>query len=81
MGLTTVHVLSASLDGKAYVGFELGCDWDEEHGAGVLLHGKRVVDVGHASVSFHEGDAGADARRAKKGVAAKGGGAARGRKK
>ena len=35
IGLSDVHVLSVFKDGAAYVGFEFGCVWDEEHGAGV----------------------------------------------
>jgi hypothetical protein len=40
--------------GHAYVGLELGCTWDEEHGAGVLLHKGRVVEVGQADTSFDD---------------------------
>jgi hypothetical protein len=36
IGLSNVHVLSVVKDGAAYVGFEFGCIWDEEHGAGVM---------------------------------------------
>ena len=63
MGLTYVHVLHNALDGVAYLGLELGCTWDPEHGAGVLFHKKRLIDVGEASASFHEGVAASDARR------------------
>jgi hypothetical protein len=52
MGLAIVHVLTTAKDGMSYVGFELGCDWEEEHGLGVLAHGLDVVAVGHADVSF-----------------------------
>jgi hypothetical protein len=52
MGLGTVHLLSAGKDGEAYVGFELGCTWDEEHGTGVLTHKGKVVDVGGADTAF-----------------------------
>lgn len=34
------------------MGFELDCNWDEEHGLGVLMHKNRVVKVGQADVSF-----------------------------
>ncbi len=53
MGLATVHVLSVERDGLAYVGFEFGCDWEDEHGLGVLTHRTRVLDIGHAEVSFN----------------------------
>src|SRR5262245_23169299 len=52
VGLCGVHVLSVSRGGAAYVGFELGCEWDTEHGAGVLTHLGRVVDIGQADSSF-----------------------------
>lgn len=52
VGLYGVHVLTPSKDGVAYVGLEFGCTWDEEHGAGVMLHRDRVVDVGGADSSF-----------------------------
>ena len=30
------------------IGVQLGCDWDEEHGFGVVLEGVNVIDVGGA---------------------------------
>jgi len=38
--------------GNAYIGFELGCTWDEEHGAGVMTYKERVVEIGQAGTSF-----------------------------
>lgn len=52
MGLGIVHILATARAGVAFVGFELGCDWDDEHGAGVMLHRTRVVKVGGADMSF-----------------------------
>jgi hypothetical protein len=52
MGLSIVHVRPQAADGLAYVGLEIGCDWEEEHGLGVVVHGKRVVDIGDASTAF-----------------------------
>ena len=52
MGLSQVHVLPHVSDDLAYVGMEFGCEWDDEHGLGVVLHGARVVDVGQADTSF-----------------------------
>lgn len=51
-GIHTVHVQDAERDGLAYVGFELGCTWEDEHGLGVVVHGQRVVDIGQAALSF-----------------------------
>jgi Domain of unknown function (DUF6985) len=52
IGLSNVHVLSVVRDGAAYIGFEFGCVWDDEHGAGVMTHLGRVVATGQAAVSF-----------------------------
>lgn len=54
VGMGTVHLLQASRSGQAYVGFELGCNWDDEHGFGVMTHGARVVAHGHADHAFLE---------------------------
>lgn len=51
IGLTTVYVHGITIDDEPYVGFELGCLWDEEHGLGVLLCGTRVVRVGGADTA------------------------------
>jgi hypothetical protein len=52
IGLGNVFVLATEKDGLAYLGYELGCTWDIEHGIGFLLHGQRVVDVGGADTAF-----------------------------
>jgi hypothetical protein len=54
VGLGIVHLLPVAKHGMAYIGLELGCTWDEEHGAGVLLHGSRVVAVGAGDEAFNE---------------------------
>lgn len=52
IGIKTVHVQLPHKDGIAYLGFSGGCDWDEEHGIGFLMHKDRVVDFGEASDAF-----------------------------
>lgn len=52
VGLGTVHVLNVVRDGMACIGFEFGCVWDEEHGAGVMTHGGKVIATGQADCSF-----------------------------
>ena len=52
VGLNGLHVLDYAKAGHAYVGFDLHCTWDDEHGLGVLLHKSRVVEVGQADTSF-----------------------------
>jgi hypothetical protein len=54
VGLGTLHMHGVARSAHAYIGLELGCTWDEEHGAGVLLHKGRVVAVGQADTSFDE---------------------------
>jgi len=54
IGLSTVHILPVAKDGIAYIGFELGCVWEEEHGLGVMTHRDRVVEVGGADTAFTE---------------------------
>ena len=52
IGVGIVHVLAEAKAGHAYVGFEMGCTWDEEHGLGVLTHIGRVVELGQADTAF-----------------------------
>jgi hypothetical protein len=52
VGLGSVHVLSLAKDGMACIGFEFGCVWDGEHGAGVMSHRGRVIATGQADCSF-----------------------------
>jgi len=52
VGLGTLHMFDIAKKGIAYFGLELGCTWDDEHGAGVVLHKSRVVAVGQADISF-----------------------------
>jgi hypothetical protein len=41
-------------DGFTPVGFEFGCDWDEEHGFGVLTHAGHVLEWGAADTAFSD---------------------------
>ena len=52
VGLQSVNVHQVSKNGLPYVGFELGCSWDPEHGVGVLMHGTRLVRVGGADTAI-----------------------------
>jgi hypothetical protein len=52
IGLGTVHILNVAKGGFAYIGFEFGCEWDGEHGMGVMTHKERAVDIGGADTSF-----------------------------
>jgi hypothetical protein len=52
VNVASVHVLDVVKDGHAYLGLELGCRWDNEHGLGVMMHQGRVLAVGPADRSF-----------------------------
>lgn len=52
MCLQSVNIHQVSRDGVPYIGFELGCAWDREHGLGVLMHGERVIEVGGADTAI-----------------------------
>jgi hypothetical protein len=52
IGLHSVNVHPVRIDGVPYIGFELGCTWDDEHGLGVLMQGTRVVEIGGADTAI-----------------------------
>jgi len=52
LGLSIVHIMKSDKDDVAYIGFEFGCTWDEEHGLGVMTHKNRVITIGQADKSF-----------------------------
>jgi hypothetical protein len=54
IGLGNVIVHRVSRDGVAYVGFEMGCTWDVEHGLGVMMHQSRVIEFGGADTAILE---------------------------
>jgi hypothetical protein len=64
--LTSVHIHWIERDGLAYVGYELSCEWDNEHGAGVLMHADRVVEVGQADTAILGWIAKRDAKKRKR---------------
>jgi hypothetical protein len=51
-GLVNLHVGGMSAKGEPRFGIELGCNWEDEHGAGVRFLGLKVVEAGHASDAF-----------------------------
>jgi len=52
IGLSSIHLMNVSKDDIAYVGYEFGCSWDDEHGLGVMTHQDRVIEIGGADTSF-----------------------------
>ncbi|WP_165750563.1 DUF6985 domain-containing protein [Cellulophaga sp. Z1A5H] len=53
LGVAFLHVMDSEKNNHAYIGFELGCSWDDEHGVGVMMHKDRVVKIGLAEESFN----------------------------
>lgn len=50
-GLSQIHIIDTEKEGVAYLGFELACDWDAEHGAGIMMHRDRVIIVDQRDVA------------------------------
>lgn len=40
--------MDSEIDCHAYIGFELDCSWDDEHGVDVMMHKDKVVKIGLA---------------------------------
>lgn len=51
-GIANVHILPVEKESHGYIGFELGCSWDDEHGIGVMLHKDRIIEIGGADAAF-----------------------------
>ncbi len=47
-------------DGVAYFGLSFACTWDPDHGAGVLFHKDRIIDIGQAEQGFRTEECEAD---------------------
>ena len=62
VGLSSIFIHTVEKDGTAYVGYEFGCAWEEEHGLGAMMHMDRVVEIGHADVGLLEWIAERDAK-------------------
>lgn len=48
----SIHILNIEKDNLCYVGFEFNCEWDEEHGYGVMTHKQRIIETGGADTAF-----------------------------
>lgn len=47
-----IFIMNVSFDGVPYIGIQLNCKWDNEHGLGVMFWKDRVVKVGGADTAF-----------------------------
>ena len=50
--LSSIYLHAADKSGVAYVGYSFDCDWEDEHGLGMLTHRRQVLVAGHADVSW-----------------------------
>lgn len=61
--LSNVYVHESVSRRRAYLGLAFRSEWDPEHGTGVMLHGKRVVEVGGHDTAMLPWVARRDARK------------------
>ncbi len=54
IGLSQLHFVNVTKDDVGFIGFEFGCEWDDEHGLGIMTHKNRVIEIGGADTSFME---------------------------
>lgn len=52
VGIISVNIHQISKNNIPYIGVEMGCNWEEEHGLGFLLHGDKIVEVGGADTAI-----------------------------
>lgn len=51
-GIVAVHIKNPDESGNHRFGIEFGCNWEDEHGAGVRFENLQVIEDGHASDAF-----------------------------
>lgn len=52
VGILSINVHKLEQDGKPFIGVELGCTWEAEHGVGILLHGDKALEIGGADTAI-----------------------------
>ena len=53
IGLHAMTIHPFLKDGMSYVGLFFVCEWDTEHGLGVMMHGSQIIEMGdHDSASL-----------------------------
>jgi|SRR5579871_1220871 len=52
VGISSINVHKIEQDGKPFIGIELGCTWEIEHGVGILLHGEKALEIGGADTAI-----------------------------
>lgn len=51
-GIVSINIHPIVKNGKPFIGVELGCTWDDEHGIGVVLHGNKALECGGADTAM-----------------------------
>jgi hypothetical protein len=52
--LTSITIFPTAKSGLSYTGYTFACTWEDEHGLGAMLHGRRVVEIGGADTAILE---------------------------
>jgi hypothetical protein len=52
-GIVSINIHPLVKSGMPFIGVEFGCNWDEEHGVGVLLHGSTPLECGDADTAIY----------------------------
>ena len=47
-----IYMIPVDGGSAPYVGVELSCAWDDEHGLGAMMHGTRAIEVAGADTAF-----------------------------
>ena len=51
LGINSIIIHPISKDSVPFIGIDLGCTWDDEHGVGILLHGQKPLEIGGADTA------------------------------
>jgi hypothetical protein len=52
VGISSINVHQIEQDGRPFIGVELDCTWEIEHGVGILLHGDQPLEIGGADTAI-----------------------------
>lgn len=52
VGISSINVHQIEQDGRPFIGVELDCSWETEHGVGILLHGDKPLEIGGADTAI-----------------------------
>lgn len=52
VGISSINVHQIEQDGRPFIGVELGCTWEAEHGVGILLHGDKPLEIAGADTAI-----------------------------